>query len=150
MEQKKQINNISFIYNKIIGFFIKSGNKVASEKIINTAFSKLSFILKKPIHQILINIFLKFNTFVEIKKIKTRGKSNLVPFPINFKRKIYLIFTWIIKSIKNDSRKIPLKEKLFFELLKIYKGDNKSKSIKQYKINKKIALKNRSNAHFRW
>jgi ribosomal protein S7 len=150
MEQKNQINNFSFLYNKIVGFFIKKGNKVSAKNIVNWSFSKLAFVVKKPIHLILINIFLKFNTFVEIKKIKMRGSSNLIPFPITFNRKIYLALTWLTQSIKEDKRKISKKEKFYFELLKVYKGDSKSKALIKNNLNKKIALKNRSNAHFRW
>jgi len=93
MEQKNQLNNISFIYKKLVGFFIKRGAKVSSINIVNGAFSDLIKILKKPINQIIILVFLKFNVFVEIKKIKSKGKANLIPFPITLKRKIYLIFT---------------------------------------------------------
>jgi ribosomal protein S7 len=148
-EQKNQTINTNFIYNKIVGFFIKEGNKINAKDIVDWSFSELSKTTKKPIHLILIKIFLKFNNFVEVKKIKSRRNSHIIPFPINFKRKIYLILRWIMSSIKEDKRKISTKKKFFFELLSIY-TNKKAKSLIKNNLNKTGAFKNKSNAHFRW
>jgi hypothetical protein len=90
MEQKKEIKINYISYNSLLGFFIKSGNKLSAKSIVDTALLRLSTILVLPIVFILNRIFTKFHHIVEIKKIKNKRRTHFVPFPINQKRNNYL------------------------------------------------------------
>ena len=137
------------LYNKIINFFTKKGNKVKATKIVNEAFDKVSKETGLSFNSILSKLFSKLNSFVEVKKIRVRRGFHLVPFPISHKRSTYLIIKWLIQAIKEDKRKISFADKLFSEINQtISSSSSKSLEIKTSNISQ--VLSNRSNIHFRW
>jgi small subunit ribosomal protein S7 len=137
------------LYNKIISFFTKKGNKVKATKIVNEAFDKVSKETGLSFNSILSKLFSKLNSFVEVKKIRVRRGFHLVPFPISHKRSTYLIIKWLIQAIKEDKRKISFSDKLFSEINQtISSSSSKSLEIKTSNISQ--VLSNRSNIHFRW
>ena len=87
------------LYNKIINFFTKKGNKVKATKIVNEAFDKVSKETGLSFNSILSKLFSKLNSFVEVKKIRVRRGFHLVPFPISHKRSTYLIIKWLIQPL---------------------------------------------------
>jgi ribosomal protein S7 len=138
------------IYIKFLGFLTKKGNKIVAKKILDKAFLEVSMKTNQPVHILLIKIFLKLNSFVETKKIKFRRSTHVVPFVItSFKRKSYLIIKWLMETVAQDKRKIPIAKKLSKEILNILKNKS-SKTLIKKKMNVKNALANRSNIHFRW
>ena len=137
------------LYNKIINFFTKKGNKVKATNLVNSAFDKISKSTGLSFNEILTKLYLKLNSFVEIKKIKVRRGFHLVPFPISHKRSTYLIIKWLLQAIKDDKRKVPVSDKLFLEINQtISSSSSKSLDIKNSNITQVLA--NRSNIHFRW
>ena len=154
MEQKKQQSRNSIIlkkniYSNFLGFLIKDGKIKKAKTILDTAFYKISKELKIPTYIVLIKIFVKINCFVEVKKIRVKRSTHFVPFGINFKRKSYLVIKWIMESVADDNRKLPLSEKLYVELLSILKNKT-CKTITKKNLNLNQALANRSNIHYRW
>ena len=137
------------MYKKIINFFIKNGNKVKANKIVCLAFSKVSKRTGLSFDEISSKLFLKLNSFVEIKKIRVRRGFHMVPFPISYKRSIYLITKWLAQAIKDDGRKLPMSDKLATEIYNtIINKSSKSLDIKNSNISQ--VLDNRANIHFRW
>ena len=137
------------LYNKIINFITKKGNKVKATQIVNSAFNSVSKSTGLSFNTILSKLYTKLNTFVEIKKIKVRRGFHLVPFPISHKRSTYLIIKWLLQAIKEDQRRIPISEKLAMEINQtISSATSKSLEIKSSNLNQVLA--NRSNIHFRW
>jgi small subunit ribosomal protein S7 len=137
------------LYNKVINFFTKKGNKVKATNLVNSAFDKVSKSTGLSFNAILTKLYLKLNSFVEIKKIKVRRGFHLVPFPISHKRSTYLMIKWLLQAIKDDKRKIPVSDKLFLEINQtISSSSSKSLDIKNSNITQVLA--NRSNIHFRW
>jgi small subunit ribosomal protein S7 len=137
------------LYNKVINFFTKKGNKVKATNLVNSAFDKVSKSTGLSFNEILTKLYLKLNSFVEIKKIKVRRGFHLVPFPISHKRSTYLMIKWLLQAIKNDNRKVPVSDKLFLEINQtISSSSSKSLDIKNSNITQVLA--NRSNIHFRW
>jgi small subunit ribosomal protein S7 len=137
------------LYNKVINFFTKKGNKVKATNLVNSAFDKVSKSTGLSFNAILTKLYLKLNSFVEIKKIKVRRGFHLVPFPISHKRSTYLMIKWLLQAIKNDNRKVPVSDKLFLEINQtISSSSSKSLDIKNSNITQVLA--NRSNIHFRW
>jgi small subunit ribosomal protein S7 len=137
------------LYNKFLGFLIKKGNKISARNILNNAFLVVSKKTGLSLHILLLKIFLKLNTFVEVKRVRVQRSSHLVPFSIRLKRRSYLIIKWLMQAIKEDNRKISMSEKLAFEISNTIKK-SPSRSVKIRNLNISQALSNRSNIHYRW
>jgi len=149
MSKKSLIFNNKNLYNKFLGFLIKKGNKIGAMKVLNNAFLKVSKKTGLSLHKILLKLFLKLNSFVEIKKVRIKRSSHFVPFSITLKRRSYLIIKWLMQAILEDKRKISMSEKLFTEIQNTI-GNVPSKAVKLRNSNVSQALANRSNIHFRW
>jgi ribosomal protein S7 len=137
------------LYNKLIGVLTKQGNKTAAVKIINSAFLKVSKNTTLSMNKILLKLFLKLNSFVEVKKVRVKRSFHLVPFQITLKRRSYLIIKWLLQVIKTDTRNISISDKLAFEIEQTLKSEN-SKLLNLQTLNTTLALANRSNIHYRW
>jgi ribosomal protein S7 len=137
-------------YSRFLGYFLKKGNKSKAFFFINKTFFllkkyfKISFIMLFPI------LIRKLKTSVEVKQIKIRRIPTLIPFPINLKRNCFLIKKWIsIGLMHSKKNKIKTYKNLFLEFNNILKKKNSS-SIKEKNQNLFLAIKNKSNIHFRW
>lgn len=137
------------LYNKFLGFLIKKGNKISAKSLLNKAFFKVSKITGLSLSNILLKLFLKLNCFVEVKRVRVRRSSHLVPFSIRLKRRSYLTIKWLLQAVKEDSRKVSISEKLFLEISNTIKKAP-SRSVKLRNLNISQALANRSNTHYRW
>ena len=137
------------LYNNLLGFLIKKGNKIGAKKVIHDAFFKLSKQTGLSNQRLLLKLFKTLNTFVEIKKVRKKRSFHLVPFSITPKRRSYLAIKWLMQAVYQDSRRISTGEKLFDEI-KTTLLTRSSKSLKIRGHNISQALLNRSNIHFRW
>ena len=137
------------LYNKFVGFITKNGKKPKAKVIFDSALFNVTQKLKIPLNRLLLKIFLKLNSYIEIKTIKIRKKVHFVPFPTTYKRRIYLVIKWIINATLEDKRKLNFSEKLSLEIFNLIKNKS-SKSLKIKRNNFSKALINRSNLHFRW
>jgi small subunit ribosomal protein S7 len=137
------------LYNKFVGFITKNGKKPKAKVIFDSALFNVTQKLKIPLNKLLLKIFLKLNSYIEIKTIKIRKKIHFVPFPTTYKRRIYLVIKWIINATLEDKRKLNFSEKLSLEIFNLIKNKS-SKSLKIKRNNFSKALINRSNLHFRW
>jgi ribosomal protein S7 len=147
---KKYLNsNNKNFYNKIVNFFIKDGNKVKANKIVSLAFLKVSKETGLSFNEILSKLFSKLNSFVEVKKVRVRRGFHMVPFPISYKRSTYLIIKWLAQAIKEDTRRLPMYEKLAAEISSTIVNQS-SKSLDMKNLNISQVLANRANIHFRW
>lgn len=137
------------LYNKLLGFLIKKGNKIKAKKIIDNAFLQVSKKTGHSLSFLLFKLFFKLNIFVESKIIKVKRSSFIVPFSINLKRRSYLIIKWFMKIVLENKKKISVSEKIAEEIFLILKTPS-SKVLKLRAVNNMQALSNRSNIHFRW
>lgn len=137
------------LYKNFISFIFKSGKKYIWEKIISDIFLLIKKHLKFSQNLILLKIFLRLYSKIEIKKIKTRRKIVLVPVFISVRRRFFLALKWLFTAVNKNKLKISLKEKLFLEIFKLVK--NKScESLKQLELNNQNVYLNRANFHYRW
>jgi len=144
------ISHTKNIYLKFLGFLIKKGNKVEAKKILDKT---LTFVFNKTKisrKKILLQIFLKLNSFVEVRKIKIKRKTHVVPFSVTLNRRFYLTVKWVTMSAFQNKKRVPTYNKLSQEFLKILLTPNLSNSIKLKTQNRFLAYSNRSNSHFRW
>ena len=137
------------LYDKILGFLIKRGHTEDSISLLTLAFSRICELINRPINYLLVKMFILLNIFVETKTIKTRSRLNIVPFPLNLKRRIHLILKWIFFVIKKDKANTSFVPKFVKEILSILK-EKKSEVFKIRATNNSKALLNRSNIHYRW
>jgi len=137
------------LYNKLLGFLIKKGNKIQAKKIIDNAFLQVSKKTGHSLSFLLFKLFLKLNVFVESKTIRIKRSSYIVPFSINLNRRSYLIIKWFMKIILENKKKISIIDKIAEEIYLILKTPS-SKVLKLRALNNTQALSNRSNIHFRW
>ncbi len=137
------------LYNIFLGYLIKKGNKIQAKRIIDSTFLSLSQKLNLPLNVILRRILKKMGNSIEIKTIKMRKNTHVIPFAINHNRRNYLLVKKIMDSVKEDSSNRPIHEKLTDELTSIL-TDKSSKSLQKNKAALKQAVLNRSNIHFRW
>ena len=149
MEQKKLLFNSKTLYSKFLGFLIKKGKKNVAKKTLDRAFADASIKTGFSLHYLLLKVFSKLNTFVEVRKIRIRRRSYIVPFSINTKRRSYLAIKWLVSAVDQDNRKISMAEKLSNEICKIV-TDSPCKSLKTKDFNNSQAVANRSNIHYRW
>lgn len=137
------------VYLKFIGSLTRQGKKKCSKKILDTSFQIVSRKLNLSLDLILVKLFLKLQCFLEIKKRKLGKNFHLVPFPIKRRRQNFLKIKWLLQSVNEDIRKIPLWKKLSLEIINILL-DKPSKTREKKNAVLQDALKNRSNIHFRW
>jgi len=137
------------LYNKLLGFLIKKGNKLKAKKIIDTAFLQVSKKTGHSLSFLLFKLFYKLNIFVESKTIRVKRSSFIVPFSINLKRRSYLIIKWFMKVVLENKKKTSISKKIAEEIFLILKTPS-SKVLKLRTLNNTQALANRSNIHFRW
>lgn len=137
------------VYTKFLGSLIKKGNKNAAKHILDNSFIKVSQKHKTPLHRVFSKIFSKLTCRLEMKTVRMRRNTHLVPFPIRSGRQDFLKIKWILKAVKEDTRKVAFSEKMSTELLDVL-INKKSKVLMQKKLITKQALLNRSNVHFRW
>jgi ribosomal protein S7 len=137
------------LYKKFLGFLIKKGNKTGAKYILDKTFLIVSKSTGLPMHISMLKLFLKLNSFVEVKKVRIGRRSLLVPFSINLKRRSYLIVKWLMQAIKENKKKTSLSIRLSEEILQVLQGSN-SGAKKLRNLNISQALANRSNIHYRW
>lgn len=146
------------LYDKFVGFLVKKGNKKKAKSIIERCFSKVflkiklnnKYKAKRCLNLLLITIFKKMRTFIEIRKIKKRKFTNFVPFAIKKNRQIFLTVKWILLALKKDKHKNSFDEKLKKEIIKVLYNKKDCFSLELKKQNTNQSIKYRSNIHFRW
>lgn len=137
------------LYKKFLGFLIKKGNLISAKRILDKTFLIVAKQTGLSMEVALFKLFSNLNTFVEVKKVRVRRRSFLVPFSINLKRRSYLIVKWLMQAVKEDNKKSSMPEKLSFEIISVISGStSRSKKLKNFNISQ--ALANRSNTHYRW
>jgi len=137
------------LYEKLVGLIQKKGLKSKANQILNKTLILISKELKISVKNILLSIFNKLKTSVETRTVDVRRRLHEVPSPVNFKRKMFLIAKWLLKSVFKDKKKRSIILKLKYHITKVLQSNNSLPyKTKKYYINK--AIENRSNFHYRW
>lgn len=146
-KMKKKINK-TFI-NKLINHLMRCGKKTNAANIVYTNGFFLSRNLNKSLNLIYSEIFTRLRPYVEVRKVRVRRTTYMVPFPTNIQRQQYLVSQWLLETLRNDKRKISFNQKFREEIIKILLTQESYTMIKKKDLYKK-AEKSRSFAHFRW
>jgi len=137
------------LYNKFLNHFLKAGKKIIIKKVIDKVFHRLSKEFFLPFSYILIRFFKRLKTYVEIKKLKKRRRTFLVPIALKRHRRAFLPLHWLSQSILLNKSRISFFEKLYSEMFKICSNQN-CNTLHLLAKNNKQASKNRINSHYRW
>lgn len=138
------------LYNVFIGYLTKKGNKLHAKNILDAVFFELARKFNLPLSVILRKILRKMGSNIEIKTIKMKKNTHVVPFAINQNRRNYLLVKKIMDAVKEDTTNRPIINKLTDELTGILLSARSNKSLQKNKLALKQAVLNRSNTHFRW
>lgn len=143
----KERNKKTFI-KKLINHLMRSGKKTfASDIVYNNGFF-LSKHTNKSLYSIYSELFLKLRPYIEVRKVRVRRSTYMVPFPTNIQRQQYLVSQWLLETLRNDKRKISFDQKFREEIIKILL--NQGVTLARKKDLYKKAEKSRSFAHYRW
>lgn len=135
--------NFTF-FNKFLGHLIKKGKKTKSFSIL----LRLMLSFKSGKYAVLESVFKEIKPYVEIRHVRVRRSTHMVPFPVNISRQYHLASLWILDSIRRDKRKVSFFVKLRDEIKNIF--NSTGESYKKKNQTYFLALKNRSNSHYRW
>lgn len=83
--------NSNNLYNIFLGFLIKSGKKKSAKKILDQTVAIVSKEVNLISGLIFFEVFSKLNTFIEVKKMKSKRGSHVIPLLISHKRRSYLV-----------------------------------------------------------
>mgnify|MGYP000621883905 CR=1 FL=1 len=143
----KQIKKKNLLHG-VINFIIKNGKKELAKFLFSSALIKASKKTKVGCQLLLVTIFKKLHSSIEVKTIKRRFKILNIPFFISSTRQLFLKLKLFFSAVKLNSNNISYSNKICFELISIFKS-NKAKGIFLKNQNLNLALLNRANLHFR-
>jgi len=134
--------------DSLITHLMRCGKKQKAKTIIINTGLFLGKQTNKQFLRIYSDIFNKIRPFVEVKKVRVRRTTYMVPFPTNFQRQKHLSAQWLLETVRNDNRKLSFQTKFKDEIVKILlnRGETLEKKREMYKK----AEKSRSFMHFRW
>ena len=137
------------LYSKFLNFFFLQGKKNIIKKKIDLVFTLLAKELLYSPNYLLLAFFKRLKTYVEIKKIKKRRRTFLVPVPITHSRRIYLALSWLSSSIQSNKSKIAFEIKMYEEILNILLNQ-RCNTLTSFEKNHKLAVESRIHLHYRW
>ncbi len=150
MALKKRWVSIKNLYEYFVGALIKDGKKSKAKKIVNFVLNAAVWKEKKPALRLLLLFFANLHTNIEARTTKYWKYSNIIPVFIPIKRRFFLAMKWLLLSIKEDKSNISIKKKILWEFLRVIKKDFSCKTLTKRRLNVSLAIKNRSNFHYRW
>jgi len=143
-------NNYNYsLYQVLLGSLIRKGKKTKAKMILDAAFKSVFYKTKILPRKILKLLTVKLGSIIDVKTLKIRKNTHMVPFAIKMKRSDYLLAKNLINSVKEDTTHRSITEKLSEELFSIIKN-KPCKSLTKHKEMLKQATMHRSNLHFRW
>ncbi len=147
-KRNKLLRKNSSFLSRFINHVTKKGKKQLATKMVLSVLSLLSKEYKLSSSRLMNQIFFKIRPFIEVRSVRVRRSSFLVPFPVNLHRQYHLASFWILEALANDKRKLSFETKMREEFINILskKGAVLSKRASVYQL----AQKNRANLHYRW
>ncbi|MBI4972868.1 MAG: 30S ribosomal protein S7 [Candidatus Omnitrophica bacterium] len=133
---------------KFINMVMLKGKKSIAEKIVYSAFEKLTKELNEPdalkiFHKALENA----RPRLEVKPRRVGGATYQVPIEVRQQRGVSIAMRWIRDFARSKKGK-PMQDKLADEVMAAYKGEGAA--IKKRDDTHKMAEANKAFAHFRW
>ncbi len=137
------------LHSVFLGYLLKKGKKVKANKILENTFVEVYKKTNLPLNYIFKKVLSKIGNVIELKTIKVRKNTYIVPFSIKSNRRNYVVVKKIMSTINEDKSKMPFHLKLSNEIINIL-ADKPSKTLAKNKEAVKQSITNRSNIHYRW
>jgi small subunit ribosomal protein S7 len=132
----------------LINTIMRGGKKTIAQKIVYSAFEKVSEKLEKgdPV-DLLLGALENARPKLEVKSRRVGGATYQVPVEISFERQQSLAFRWLVDAAL--ARKgLPMREALAAEIVDAY--NNTGTVVKKREDVHRMAQANRAFAHLRW
>lgn len=148
-----RINRSVSIYHtkpidKLLGFFIKKGQKSIAEKI----FYNIIFILRKKTNIYPLKVIYKglknVRPVVDVKIIKKSGRKLELPKILGVSRRFYLAMKWLIKSSETHEEYNSFDKKFLIEILNSIKLKSGSSTLKKSLMSR--VIKSRINQRYKY
>ncbi|MDQ8204854.1 30S ribosomal protein S7 [Pelagicoccus sp. SDUM812003] len=138
----------STLVGRLVNTVMRDGKKTVAERIVYSAFEKVSEKLGKgdPI-DLLLGALENARPRLEVKSRRVGGATYQVPVEISYDRQESLAFRWIVNAA-NSRRGLPMKDALASEIVDAY--NNTGSVVKKKEDTHKMAQSNRAFAHLRW
>jgi small subunit ribosomal protein S7 len=132
----------------LISTIMREGKKTVAQRVVYSAFEKVSEKLEKgdPI-DLLLGALENIRPKLEVKSRRVGGATYQVPVEITFERQQSLAFRWMVDAAL--ARKgMPMREALAAEIVDAY--NNTGTVVKKREDVHRMAQANRAFAHLRW
>jgi len=138
------------LLNSLIKFFVKRGRKASTLKSVMFSFYMLAKLTEQNISFLVVTLCNSLDTSVRIKRVYLRKRTLIIPRFIKYKKRLFLIFSWLMKSIYNHFEFRSLWMKFIYECLLVLYEDENSVALIAKNENFLTAKTYKSNAHYRW
>jgi small subunit ribosomal protein S7 len=132
----------------LINTIMRGGKKTTAQRIVYSAFEKVSEKLEKgdPV-DLLLGALENARPKLEVKSRRVGGATYQVPVEISFERQQSLAFRWLVDAA-HARKGLPMKEALAAEIVDAY--NNTGTVVKKREDVHRMAQANRAFAHLRW
>ena len=138
----------STLVANLVNMIMERGKRTVAQKIVYTAFERVSEKLEKgdPV-DLIMGALENSRPKLEVKSRRVGGATYQVPVEISFERQQALAFRWMVNAAR--SRKgVPMNEALADEIVDAY--NNTGGVVKKKEEVHRMAQANRAFAHLRW
>lgn len=132
----------------LVNHLMRDGKKNWAFKIV----MNIGMALGKQIHQdpqaIYSRVFAMIRPYVEVRKVKVRRTTYMVPFPTSEARQKHLAALWLLETVRQDKSKQAFSEKFFKEIMLLLLG--RGAVLEKKKAVYRQATKGSAFLHYRW
>ena len=138
----------STLVGHLVNTVMRDGQKTLAERIVYSAFERVSEKLEKgdPV-DLLLGALENARPRLELKGRRVGGATYQVPVEISYERQESLAMRWMVDSARGRKGQ-PMKDALANEIIDAY--NNTGNVVKKKEDTHKMAQANRAFAHLRW
>ena len=138
----------STLVTTLINLIMERGKRTLAQRIVYTAFQKVSEKLEKgdPV-DLVMGALENTRPKLEVKSRRVGGATYQVPVEVSFERQQSLAFRWMVSSARKR-KGVPMAEALADEIVDAY--NNTGAVVKKKEEMHRMAQANRAFAHLRW
>jgi len=138
----------STLVTNLVNMIMERGKRTVAQRIVYTAFERLSEKLEKgdPVDLVMGSLE-NTRPKLEVKSRRVGGATYQVPVEVSFERQQSLAFRWMVATARKR-KGVPMAEALGDELVDAY--NNTGAVVKKKEEMHRMAQANRAFAHLRW
>jgi len=138
----------STLVTGLVNIIMERGKRTVAQKIVYTAFERVSEKLAKgdPV-DLVMGALENVRPKLEVKSRRVGGATYQVPVEVSFERQQSVAFRWIVTAARKR-KGVPMHEALADEIVDAY--NNTGTVVKKKEETHRMAQANRAFAHLRW